>query len=35
MVIIHSLSGELYGLRRSAKKETEQNIGGLPEAGNE
>ena len=33
--IIHSFSGKLTGLRRSAKKEIEQSVRNLPEAGNE
>jgi putative resolvase len=35
VAIIHSFSGKLYGLRRSAKKDIEQRINSLPEAGNE
>jgi len=35
VAIIHSFSGKLYGLRRSAKKDIEQSINSLPEAGNE
>ena len=35
VAIIHSFSGKLYGLRRSVKKEIEQSVRNLPEAGNE
>jgi len=35
VAIIHSFSGKLYSLRRSAKKDIEQSINSLPEAGNE
>ena len=35
VAIIHSFSGKLYGLRRSAKKDIKQSIEELPEAANE